>query len=218
MYFESREQAGQILAQQLLEKYRYENCAVVAMNDGGVVVGEQIAAALHSVLMMLVSEEIPVPGEGLAFGSVSQNGQFTYNSQFSTGEVEQYTNEFHGYLNEQKRETFQKINRLLGDGGTIDSKLLQDRVVIVVADGLNGQASLDAVLDFLKPIRYEKLVVAVPVIAVNTVDRLHVQADELQILDVKENFIDTNHYFAQNSIPDHAELIKKINDIIMAWQ
>ena len=53
MYFESRIHAGQQLAAQLFEKYRYENCAVVALSDGGVMVGEQIAAQLHCVLTML---------------------------------------------------------------------------------------------------------------------------------------------------------------------
>ena len=57
MYFESRSQAGKILADQLVAKYRYENCAVVALSNGGVVVGEQIAAQLHCVLMLLVSQD-----------------------------------------------------------------------------------------------------------------------------------------------------------------
>ena len=70
MYFESRSQAGAKLADQVLEKYRYENCAVVALGEGGVLVGEQIAVKLHCVLMMLLSEEIDIPGEGLSFGAV----------------------------------------------------------------------------------------------------------------------------------------------------
>ena len=43
MYFEDRTQAGSLLAARLVEQYRYENCAVVALSDGGVLVGEQIA-------------------------------------------------------------------------------------------------------------------------------------------------------------------------------
>ena len=98
MYFENREQAGQILAAELLEKYRYEDCAVVALSDGAVLVGEQIAKALHCVLTMLLIENIEVPGDGVSFGGVSQNGWFTYNGMFSAGELEDYTSEFHGYL------------------------------------------------------------------------------------------------------------------------
>jgi len=218
MYFESRAEAGAKLAAELFERYRYENCAVVALGDGAVIVGEQIAAALHSILTMLLIENIEVPGESMSFGGVSQNGAFTFNGSFSSGEIEEYTSEYHGYLEEQKREAFQRINRLLGDGGLINSDMLRDHVVILVADGLDGGASLDAAIDFLKPIRIARLVIATPVASVQAVDTLHMQADELHILDVKENFLDVNHYYNQNDIPSHEETIAKINQIVLNWR
>ncbi len=218
MYFESRAQAGQILATQLVDKYRYENCVVVALSDGAVQVGEQIAGALHCILTMLLVEDIQVPGENMSFGGVSQNGGFTYNGMFSAGEIEEYTSEFHGYLEEQKREAFQRINRLLGDGGIIDSDMLRDHVVILVADGLDNGASLDVVMDFLKPIRITKLVVATPIATVQAVDKMHMVADELHVLDVKENFMGVNHYYEQNDIPSHEETIAKINQIVLNWR
>lgn len=218
MYFENRTQAGQLLAQQLFEKYRYENCAVVALSDGAVLVGEQVAAALHCVLTLLLIEDIQVPGESLSFGGVSQSGNFTYNGMFSAGEVEEYASEFHGYLDEQKREKFQIINRLLGDGGIIDTDLLRDHTVILVADGLDNGASIDVALDFLKPVRIQRLVVATPVATVEAVDKLHIVADELHILDVKENFMGTNHYYTDNTIPSHEDTIAKINQIVLNWR
>ncbi len=218
MYFESRAQAGQILAAQLVEKYRYENCVVVALSDGAVQVGEQIAQALHCILTMLLVEDIQVPGEDVSFGGVSQNGGFTYNGMFSAGEIEEYSGEFHGYLEEQKREAFQRINRLLGDGGIIDSDMLRDHIVILVADGLDNGASLDVAVDFLKPIRIRKLIVATPVATVPAVDKLHMIADELHVLDVKENFMGTNHYYEQNDIPSHEDTIAKINQIVLNWR
>lgn len=218
MYFESRAQAGQVLAQQLLEKYRYENCAVVALSDGAVIVGEQVAAALHCVLTLLLIEDIEVPGESMSFGGVSQTGGFTYNGMFSAGEIEEYASEFHGYLDEQKREKFQKINRLLGDGGILDNDLLRDHTVILVADGLDNGASIDVALDFLKPIRIQRLVIATPVATVQAVDKLHIVADELHILDVKENFMGTDHYYTDNTIPTHEETIAKINQIVLNWR
>lgn len=218
MYFESRAQAGQILAAQLAPQYRYENCAVVALSDGAVQVGEQIAEALHCILTMLLIEDIQIPGEGLSFGGVSQSGGFTYNGMFSAGEVEEYTSEFHGYLEEQKREAFQRINRLLGDGGVIDSDMLRDHVVILVADGIDNGAAIDVALDFLKPIRIQKLVVATPVATIPAVDKLHMAADELHILDVKENFMGTNHYYERNDIPSHEDTIAKINQIVLNWR
>jgi predicted phosphoribosyltransferase len=217
MYFENREQAGQLLAAELLDKYRYEDCAVVALSDGAVLVGEQIAKALHCILTMLLVEEIEVPGEGVSFGGVSQNGGFTYNGMFSAGEMEEYDSEYHGYLEEQKREAFQRLNRLLGDGGLISDEMLRDRVVILVADGLDTGASLDVAVDFLKPIRIKRLVVATPISTVQAVDKLHILADELHILDVKSNFMGVNHYYNQNVIPSHEDTIAKINQIVLNW-
>lgn len=218
MYFESRETAGQILADELFSKYRYEDCAVVALSDGGVVVGEQIAKLLHCVLTLLVVEKIEVPGEDVSFGGVSQNGDFTYNASFSSGEIEEYESEYHGYLEEQKREAFEKINRLLGDGGLISEEMLRDRVVILVSDGLNRGSSLDVAADFLKPIRIKRLVAAVPVATVQAVDKLHVLADELHILDVKSNFLGTDHYYDKNTVPSHDETVAKINQIVLNWR
>lgn len=218
MYFESRGQAGQLLAQELFQTYRYENCAVVALSDGAVLVAEQIAASLHCILMMLLIEDIPVPGESMSFGAVSQDGGFTYNGMFSTGEIEEYASEFHGYLDEKKREVFQKLNRLLGDGGILNNDLLRDHVVILVSDGLDNGASIDVAIDFMKPIRVKKLVVATPTASIPAVDRLHILADELHILDVKENFMGTDHYFNDNRVPSHEETIAKINQIVLNWR
>lgn len=218
MYFESRTDAGQQLAMTLAERYRYENCAVVALSDGAVLVGEQIAAALHCVLTMLLIEDIEVPGESLSFGGVSERGSFTYNGMFSAGEIEEYTAEFHGYLDEKKREAFQKINQLLGDGGLIDRSMLLDRTVILVADGLDNGASIDVAMDFLKPIRTQRIVVATPVASIPAVDKLHTSADEVHILDVKENFMGINHYYTDNTIPSHEETVAKINQIVLNWR
>lgn len=218
MYFESRQQAGELLARELYDRYRYENCAVVALSDGGVLVGEAIAAWLHCALNLIVTQNIDVPGESLSFGAVVQNGNFTYNDQFSEGEIDEYTSEFHGYLEDQKRQAFQDINRLLGDGGTINLDLLRDRVVILVSDGLGDSMALQSAIDFLKPVRVQRLVIAAPFAAISVVDVAHVFADELHLLDVKENYLGTDHYYTQNQLPSHEEAVKRINDMIMNWR
>lgn len=218
MYFEDRTQAGRLLAEQLFDRYRYENCAVLSLTDGGVLIGEEIAAWLHCALMLIVSEDIEIPGENMSFGGVSQSGNFTYNSELSGGEIYEYTSEFHGYLDEKKREAFQRINRLIGDGGTVDKDLLRDRVVILVSDGFGDDASIDVALDFLKPIRIQRLVVAAPIATVPAVDRLHVAADELHILDVKTNYLGVDHYYERNDLPSHEETIAHINQVILNWR
>ncbi len=214
MYFESRSSAGQILALQLAPKYLNENCAVVALSDDSVEVGEQIAMTLHCPLTLLLIEEIEVPGEDMKFGGVSQNGNFTYNASFSSGEIEGYVGEYHGYLEEEKRKAFQAINRLIGEGGSSSHELLNDKNIILVADGLSSGIALDVAVDFLKPVRVKRLIVAAPVASVEAVDKLHILADELHILDVKENYMETDHYYEQNTSLSHDEVVEKINTIM----
>lgn len=218
MYFENRYRAGEQLAQILYDNYRYEDCAILALNDGGVLVAEPIAAALHTFLMMLITESIDVPGEGLVFGSVSQTGSFTYDSNLSIYEQTEYTNEFSSYLQEKKREAFQKINRLLGDGGITDLTMLNDRNIILVSDGFDKRFSVAAVLDFLKPVRVRRLVAVSPVACSNMINKLHVSVDEIHILDIKANYMGTNHYYDDNAIPDHEVIVQKINQNILNWQ
>lgn len=217
MYFENRAHAGKVLADKLVDQYRYEDCVVVALSDGGVIVGEQIAQALHCMLTMLIVENVEVPGESLVFGGMSQGGDFAYNSSFSTGERDEYETEYHGYFEEKKREAFDKINRVIGDGGFIRDDMLRDRVVIMVTDGLDGGSYLDVAVDFLKPIRIKKLVVAAPIATVEAVDKVHVLADEIHILDVKANYLSTNHYYDKNDVLSHEETIEKINRIVLNW-
>ena len=217
MYFESRNQAGQMLANELVNKFRYEDCAVVALSDGAVLVGEEIAKSLHCVLTMLLVEKIEIPGEGINFGGISQSGNFTYNGDLSKGEIEDYNGEYHGYLDDQKRQAFQRINSLIGDGGVINKEILRDRAIILVSDGLDDGSVLDVAVDFLKPIRIKRLVVASPIATVQAVDKIHVLADEIHILDVRVNFLDVNHYYNNNEIPTHELTIKKINQIILNW-
>ena len=219
MYFESRSHAGAELADLLMDKYRYENCAVVALTEGAVLVGEQLAWRLHCVLMLMLREGIELPGEGMDFGAVSQNGRMTVNSRFSTGQVQHYINELYGYLEEEKRRAYQRINRLLGDNGVVDRTMLRDRTVILVSDGFSDNlSSLDVALDFLKSVRTEKLIAVAPVASVAAIDRLHVAVDEMHILDVKANFMGVDHYYEDNNLPSLEDTITKINQIVLNWR
>ncbi|MEI6053750.1 MAG: phosphoribosyltransferase family protein [Candidatus Saccharibacteria bacterium] len=217
MYFESREQAGQKIANLLLEKYRYDDCVVIALNDGAVVVGEQIAKSLHCLLTMLLIEEIEVPGEGVSFGGVSQTGSLTYNGDLSEGELDDYVGEYHGYLDQEKQQAFEKINQLLGDGGLIKSDMLRDRVVILVSDAIDKGAALDVASDFLKHIRIKKLIISTPIATVGAVEKMHLLADELCILDTKSNFMGVDHYYDNNILPSHEETLAKISQIVLNW-
>lgn len=217
MYFSSRLEAGYRLAQELLATYRYENTIVLALSDGAVQVGQQIAATLHTPLTMMLIESVSVPGETMELGTLNQSGRFTYNGNMSAGEIEEFYNEYHGYLDDQRREKMSSINHLLGAGGIVDESMLREHNVIVVSDGLSSGASLDAVADFIKPLHILRLVIAAPVASVEAVDRAHILGDELHILSVTDNYLDTDHYYDVNDVPSREATIAVLNDIVLGW-
>lgn len=217
MYFKSRTDAAQQLAKVIVPKYRYENCAVVALSDGGVVIASNLAAQLHCVLMMLLTEQITLPGEKTPVGTIDQSGIFTYNGMFSAGQLEAFESEYRNYIEQQKLEKMHNMNGLLGSGGIIKPELLRYHNVILVSDGLTNGLSLDAAAAYLKPYKLERLIVATPLASVAAVDRMHLLADEIVCLSVLDNFMDINHYYQDNTLPPHETIVRSIKDIILNW-
>jgi predicted phosphoribosyltransferase len=209
MYFTSRAEAGRKIAKELLQ-YVSANVIIVALSNGAIEVGESIANALRAPLALSLSENVELPGEQSVIGTVSQDGSFVYNTGLSSGEVDEYYSEFHGYIEDQKREKFAKINRFLGEGGFLDLAILHDRIVLLVSDGLKDGLPLEAAAQFLKPIKVKRLVVATPIASVQAVDRMHILADELHCLNVTDNYIDTNHYYDENKPLTTDEIKAKI--------
>lgn len=217
MYFKDRATAGAEIAKQLTQ-YRYENCIVIALSDGGVAVAEPIATELHCLMTLLLLEDIKIPGEPEPFGSVNQNGKFTNNSFYSAGEIEGMYSEFHGLFDQQQRENLSHMNALLGDGGILSPQMVKDRVVILVADGLLNGASLDAAMEFLKPIRTNKIVVVTPLATRIATDKIHLLADEIYTLAINDDMLEVDHYFEDNTLPTREQTVAKINQAILNWK
>lgn len=218
MYFASRMQAGRMLANQVAEKYKGEDSVVVALSDGGVMVGAQIAMKLNCAIGMLLADEIELPREMVAIGGITSDGSFTYNHAYSSGEIEELMMEYHGFIEQEKLSKLHEMNRLIKSGSLIRPDLIKNRNVILVSDGMSSGFSLDLALQYLKPIPMKKLAVATPLASVNAVDRMHVLADEIYCLSVLENYISTDHYYDVQDIPDHQDVINTIEHIVENWK
>ncbi|HUY85438.1 MAG TPA: hypothetical protein VMU97_02890 [Candidatus Dormibacteraeota bacterium] len=218
MYFASRVQAGRMLAVQLTKKYRYENCAVLALGDGGAMVGAQIAVELHCVLTMLASAEIMLPREPQPIAGITAGGIMAYNHSYSEGEISELVGENYGLIEQEKLTQMHDLNQLVGAGGTIDKKFLRGHNVIVVSDGMKTGFEVDLAAEFLKPIDVDKLIVATPLASVPAVDRMHVVADELYCLNVVGDYMETDHYYDNNDVPDHETVLETVTNIILKWK
>lgn len=181
-------------------------------------VGAQIAVELHCVLTMLASAEIKLPREPTPIAGITAGGVVSYNHDYSDGELADLVGENYGLIEQEKLVQMHDLNQLLGSGGTIDKKFLKGRDVIVVSDGLKTGFEVDLTAEFLKPIDIEKLVVATPLASVSAVDRMHVLADDLYCLNVVEDYIETDHYYDENDMPDHDTVLETIASIVLKWK
>lgn len=218
MYFESRAVAGAKLASELVAEYRYEDTSVVSLDRGGVAVGYQIATYLHTTLQRLLSETIHIDDESVDYATVLQGGTVAKNPDMTESESSYYYGEYAGQLDEAIREASSKINRMVGDGGDINPEVLRWRNVILVSDALSSGTMLDAAVEWLKPVRVKKIILAVPVVSVEALDKAHVLMDELHILGVTPNFISNDHYYDINDDPDEEMARKMINSTILGWK
>lgn len=217
MYFQSRAEAGVMLADKLAE-YRYKNTVIVALSDGAVQVGMQIAAELHATLTLMLSLPVDLPGENLIYGTVSQGGSLVYNSDLSEGQLDNYYSEYRGHIEEQRRTQHSRLNKVLAYNGVLEPDILRGQNVIFLSDGLSDTRAIDVALDMTKPLKLERFIVAAPIASVAAVDKAHVIADEVCFLAVTPNFISTNHYYDVNDIPDHDELMTMLNDFVLQWR
>jgi predicted phosphoribosyltransferase len=207
-----------MLASRLADKYRYENCAVVALDDGGAIIGAEISGRLHCALSITISQEIDLPREPWAVGGIAPDGQFVYNPQYSKADLDEIADENRGFIEEQKINKFHDINDIIGEAGIVDRDALDGQNIILTSEGLADSFKLDLIMTFLKTVKYEKIIVATPIASVKVVDWMHVHADDIYCLSVVEEFTDTNHYYDLQDVPDHETILKIVNQNILNWQ
>lgn len=210
MYFTDRPSAGRLLADRLVG-YVNQPCAVLSLSAGGVIVGVQIAMRLHCHLMLLQSEKIILPGEYEPIAALTTDS-FSYDDKLSESEVDHINGEFRNIIDAQRLTKQHILNRLVTAETKITPNDLRDKVVIVVSDGFVDTLALDVLQDFIKPIRIKRLIMAVPITNVKALDRMHLLADELVILDVREDIISIDHQYENNTVPDYDGLVKIIRN------
>lgn len=212
MYFHDRIEAGKKLAAPLKKIYQNSDTAVLAVSPGGIIVGNEIAKSLGAPVRLLLTETIDLPGVAKTdvIGLIDQEGHFTYNNMIPTGLLTELVDEMRNYIEAQKLQKIHKLSRAVSDGGYIEPETFSKRHVIVVSDGMRNGLSFEAASNYLKTIDTASLVGVAPNVSVAAVDRLHVLADKIQVLDVVANYLDTNHYYEDNTIPDIKILMKNV--------
>ena len=182
MVFESREEAGTLLADKL-KKYG-KNCLVLAIPRGGVVVGAQIAHARSCPLEVIITRKLGAPGNPeLAIGATTSKGGVVLDQELIK-KLEVTKGYIRSELSRQQKEA-RRREKVYLKGEPIN---ITDKTVILVDDGIATGATIEAAIQAVREERPARVILAVPVAPPHTVERLKNEVDELVVLSTPEHF------------------------------
>jgi putative phosphoribosyl transferase len=208
MPFRDRADAGRRLARRL-EVMELASPVVLALPRGGVPVGAEIAAALRAPLEVFVARKVGLPGyEELGIGAVAEglDEPVVSDSAHRLGLREP---DLRVLAARARRELERRVALYRGDRPLPD---LTGRDVILVDDGLATGVTAEAALVALQRQRPDRLILAVPVCARETVARLSRTADEVVCAEAPVPFFAVGQWyedFSQTTDEEVLELLER---------
>ena len=205
--FINREQAGSLLADELLIYKNSKDVVVVAIPRGGVPVGYEIAKKLNLPLEIVLSKKIGHPfNKEYAIGAVTLKSKSL--NEFIEGVTAHYIE------SEIKRIREVLTNRYKLYYGDRIPMNLKNKTVIVVDDGVATGRTLLSSIDLIKKENPANIVVALPVSSIaafNTINELPIVKETICLLTPK-NFRAVGQFykdFRQVSDEEVIQLLKK---------
>ena len=176
--FEDREDAGRRLAERLA-RYRDERPVVFALPRGGVPVGYEISRSLGVPLDVFVARKLGAPGQPeFGIGAVAPGGVRVLNANV----VERLGIPADYLETVTRKETAEVERRLRYFRGGRPEPEVRGRTVILVDDGLATGVTAQAAVEALRRLGPRRLVLAAPVCAAQTTERIGPEVDELVCL------------------------------------
>jgi putative phosphoribosyl transferase len=175
--FADRREAGLELAKRL-ENYRGTDAVVSALPRGGVPVAAEVARVLGLPLTLTLVRKIGVPEQPeLAAAAIAgPRGEHLIENPAVVRSAGLDRRQLEELAARQRKELLRRAERYLSGRPEVP---LRGRTVLVVDDGLATGATMEAAVAALKASGAARVIVAVPVGAADTVERLARSADEV---------------------------------------
>jgi putative phosphoribosyl transferase len=174
--FADRRDAGRRLAEGLMRYAGRDDTVVLGLPRGGVPVAFEVARVLAAPLDVFVVRKLGVPGhEELAMGAIASGGVMVLNPEVvvSTG-VSQ--GDIAAVVARELETLKRQETSLRGRRAPLE---VQDRVAIVVDDGLATGATMRAAIKAVRDLRAAAIVVAVPTAPRETCQALRREVDDV---------------------------------------
>jgi len=177
LIFQDRADAAKKLAEKL-EMLKKEEPIILAIPRGGVVTGDVIALELCAKLDVVVPRKLGAPYmPELAIGAVMHDGSYYLNTDVIT-----MLNVPKEYIEAEKGVQMKEIDRRLTLFRGSREYDLKGKTVVLADDGVATGATMFAAAQWVKKQKPKKLVIAVPVGPVETIDKLKQIADEVVVI------------------------------------
>src|SRR5262252_4775494 len=185
MLFKDRVDAGRQLAAKLSKYAGRQDVVVLGLPRGGVPVAAEVAHALAAPFDIFLVRKLGVPGHAeLAMGAIAEGGVEVLSDHLirDIGIPEAAVRQ----VAVRERLELDRRDALYREGRSRPP--IRGHIVIVVDDGLATGASMQAAVLALRKLEPSRIVVAVPVGAVETCERLRRIADDVVCASTPEPF------------------------------
>jgi putative phosphoribosyl transferase len=201
--FKDRLYAGHLLAKRL-EKFKNENCVVLAIPRGGVPVAYQVAKRFRFPLETVITQKIGLPNNSeSSFGAVSYKEQFLDEfrdipSIYIEKETARLRNEI-----QRKQELY---------SGKRTSVNLKDKTVILIDDGIATEKTILLTINILRDQQPKAIILAVPVLPHNMVKEISKYVEELVYIIAPYDFSSVGQFYENFNQVSDEEVILLLND------
>ncbi|WP_165830428.1 phosphoribosyltransferase [Flavobacterium aquariorum] len=189
----------------MLEKFKNDNCVILAVPRGGVPIGYHIAQAYHFPMDLLLTKKIGHPlNKELAIGAVSLEDEI----------IDDYPYISKDYINNQileiKESLKKRYKKFLGNRSPIE---LLNKTVIIVDDGIATGNTLLAAIKMIRRKSPKKIVIAVPVAPTDSAKKIMSKVDEFICPLITNDFVGVGGYYLDFSQVSDEEVIQLMDEI-----
>ncbi|MHB1148345.1 MAG: phosphoribosyltransferase [Lutibacter sp.] len=211
--FTNREEAGNLVAEKLLQYNANKEAVIVTIPRGGVVTGYAIAKKLALPLEIVLSKKIGHPfNKEYAIGAVTLKNSILSDAALEVSQVY-----IHDETEQIRKLLKQRLDSYYGDRKPMN---LKDKIVILVDDGIATGNTMISCIQLIEMQKPSKIIVALPVAPPSAFKKLKEmeEVDEAICLSTPANFQAVGQFyeeFSQVNDKEVIELLKKANEEVL---
>lgn len=209
--YADRREAGAEVSEHL-EDLRADAPIVIGLPRGGVPVAAVVAEALDAPLDVLIARKVGAPGRPeFGIGAIAEGGVRLADHD-TLGWLSLDQEAFDRLADAEETELERRIARYRGDAPPPD---LQARTVVIVDDGLATGVTATAALLAARALGARRLILAVPVCAPDSAERIAAFADEVRCCHRPDDFVAVGRWyrrFDQTSDAEVLDLLRRHRD------